>query len=363
MHDQTRLAAALALAVALACASSCGDDPLNPPADPWMDLSTPVQSGSLLALAAHGADVIAVGAQGRRESPEAVALWSSGGSFSILNLPLTPTGATFSGAAFDGGGGAVIVGGNRAGQPFACDERADWTVGFLPVDGFLNAVARRVDDVLVAVGTGRGGFAATRWVPGGWNPDRAGFTTPQEKGLVSVSCADGVCVACGWDDATLQPILRWFDGSTWSTIPGPGGSAIPEIREEYRVVLLKPGGSLWLGGATIETTGGNDRFVARLAGRPAKGNWFEAVLPDAAGLEAVNDILWASDGTLYLACGEMKARVLRYGGAAWYDEGPGTPGQVLALAESQGVAQTILAAGWRQDATGQPSPLLRSRPL
>ena len=67
----------------------------------------------------------------------------------------------------------------------------------------------------------------------------------------------------------------------------------------------------------------------------------------------------ASDGSLYVACGETTAQVLRLQDGRWSDEGPGTPGRVVALAEDAG--GTIYAAGSRSSAPRQSGPLLRKR--
>jgi len=347
-------------AALLAFVAACGDDPARPPGEVWRDAALPnLGAAGLINIAARGSRVVAIGAAGSETEPEAVALETTGGAWQVLPLPATPVDALFLGLALDPSGSAVLVGARPAGEPLVLDERVGWQTATLPVAGFLNAVAAGQGSTWVAVGTASGGFAAWSSVPGVWVTDHAGFTTPQEKGLVDVSHADGVFVACGWDDADLGPALRRDDGTGWKNLLGPGSVTIPEAHAEYRSVLLESGGALWLGGTIVEAMGSDEVYTALLARRPPSGDWFEIVLPDAASAEAVNDILRAADGSVYLACGETAARVLRFDGARWHDEGPGTPGQILALAED--ASGRIYAAGVSAHATAQPQPLLRVR--
>lgn len=356
---RSSLLAAAVMTAALPVLSGCGDDPVAPPSGSWSDVVLPDLGTALLGVAARGARVVAIGYGHGPVGPEAHAAQSMGGLWRVLPLPTLPPNTVFMGVALDVAGRVVFVGGTPAEQPVIVDERAGWQATILPVAGLLNAVFAGRGDTLVAVGTASGGLAASSFAAGIWSPDRAGFTTAQEKGLVDVTVADGVFIACGWDDAHLQPVLRRRDPSGWTELPGPGGVTVPESHIEYRSVWLEPGGALWLGGTIIDTTGGGERYAAWLARRPSNGDWFEIVLPDPGVLEMVNDILRATDGSVYLACGQITGRVLRFDGTRWSDEGPGTPGEVVALAEAAN--GTIYAAGFRNSVSSQPGPLLRQR--
>jgi hypothetical protein len=302
---------------------------------------------------------VAVGVARPGGTNEAFAVQSTGGAWQTLAVPALPAGSALLGVALDAGGNALLVGGTPSVHPIIVDERANWSASILTASGYLNAVAAGDGSALLAVGVASGGLAARSVGPGVWVTDQAGFTTAAEKGLVDVSFAAGSYIACGWDDATLAPVLRRYDGNSWTEIPGPGLGGTPGIRAEHRAIWLGSDGGFWLGGTVIDSSGGSDRLTARLAARSSGGDWFDIVLPDAPSLEAVNDIRRAADGSLYLACGETTARVLRWDGTSWQDEQPAIPGQFLALAED--ATGAIYAAGWRLDAQGQERPLLRRR--
>jgi hypothetical protein len=342
--------------------SGCGDDdPVVPQSSPWEDVAFPNPGiAGFLDVAARGTRVVATGyGYGPQSEPAPLVVQTTSETWEVVTLPALPAATVLFGSALDRAGRAVLVGGTVNQEPVVIDERAGWQARFPAAAGMLNAVVAGQPDTLVAVGTGSGGLAASSVAPGQWNVDRAGFTTPAEKGLVDVAYADGVFVACGWDDADLQPHLRRRVGDSWSELPGPGGVTTPESRIEYHSVWLEPGGGLWLGGTIVDTTGGGEREVARLAHRPANGDWFEIVLPKPDSIQVVNDILRAQDGSLYLACGKTTGRILRHDGMQWHDEGPGMPGQVLALAEA--ADGTIYAAGFRNTSSSQPGALLRKR--
>ena len=348
------------LAAMLMLSPGCGDDPAAPANDLWADVTLPALGRSgVVGIAARGSRVVAVGVEKSAASPATFAVQTTGGAWRVLALPATPANAVFLDVAFAAGGEAVIVGGMPAEHPVVLDERTGWSATILPAAGFLFAAAAGDGDSLLAVGVASGGLTALGVAPGAWVTDHAGFTTPQEKGLVDVTFANSTFVACGWDDATLTPVLRRLDSTGWKDVPGPGSAVIPEIREEFYAVWLEPDGSLWLGGTTIESTGGTEVFSARLARRPASGDWLEIVLPSAGAAEAVNDILRAADGSVYLACGRTAARVLRWNGMTWQEEQPAIPGQFLALAETANGA--VYAAGVQRWAPGQERPLIRVR--
>ena len=207
-----------------------------------------------MSIAARGTRVVAVGAVGSDPTPDAVAVQTTGGPWEVLALPATPADAMFTGVTLDESGAAVFVGAIPSGSPWSSTSAVAGS-HHPPTTGFLNAVIAGRADTVVAVGTASGGLAARSAAPGAWVTDRAGFATPQEKGLVDIASADGVFVACGWDDADLQPVLRRYDSTGWKEVPGPGSSVIPEIRVEHRAVWLGPGGTVWVGGALVESRG------------------------------------------------------------------------------------------------------------
>jgi hypothetical protein len=113
-------------------------------------------------------------------------------------------------------------------------------------------------------------------------------------------------------------------------------------------VALSEGGTLFVGG--IERAGGPGS-KAFLAQRTPAGEWIELILPDPEGLRGVNDILIASDNTIYLACmGEnyqpmgtlVRARPVGVG-----KEINTFPGGLLQVAEDGN--GDIYAVGFRRD--------------
>lgn len=348
------------LAAVLALGASCGDDPVAPAEDRWVDVALPsLGRSALMGIAAYGTRVLAIAVDRSTAPPLARVVQTTGGAWELVTIPSGPASTVFLGVCFDTGGQAVLAGGTFAGQAIVLDERTGWSATTWPGEGFLQAVTAGGGDSLLAVGTASGGLSALRSMPGVWQAGRAGFTSQQEKGLVDVSFAGGTFVACGWDDSTGAAILRSLDATGWKPVDGPGTVDIPEVHSEHRAVWRDPDGALWLGGASIDGTNAVEVYRARLSRRPPDGDWFDVVLPDAPGAEAVNDILRAADGSIYLACGETNARVLRWDGMTWQDEQPAIPGRFLALAET--ADGSVYAAGVRMAAPGQELPLLRRR--
>lgn len=78
--------------------------------------------------------------------------------------------------------------------------------------------------------------------------------------------------------------------------------------------------------------------------RSTLGDWVEIVLPDAGGLDRVNDILITEDGAIYLACGINDAFVVRSGsGGPPALDATFPSGRIRRLAEDAG--GNIWAAG------------------
>lgn len=348
----------LGCVASLVLAGGCGDDSVCPcETGPWADVALPdLGEARLVGVAARGTRVVGIGVS--LTSAKSAIVQSTGGSWETIGVPTAPSDVIYLGVALDASARLILVGGSPSLVPIVADERAQWTIPDLMREGALYAVATGGDDSVLAVGTAVGGLAAASSAPGVWSADHAGFTTPQEKGLVDLAYANGVYAACGWDDSVGRPILRLHDGNGWKDTPGPAVVFPPEYSVEYRAVCIEPGGALWLGGALIDATGGGPRYSAWLMRRTSSMDWIGVVLPDAGPAESINDILSATDGSVYLACGRTTARVLRWDGMRWSDEGPGVLGGMSALAED--ATGRIYAAGFRGD-RGTDQPLLRVR--
>ena len=89
-------------------------------------------------------------------------------------------------------------------------------------------------------------------------------------------------------------------GSGWEILPSP----VEWSSWELRGVAVTAEGVVLVGGAiTNFSAGPEDQYVAALAARGLDGTWSAIGLPEAGALDRVNDILIASDGRIFLACG------------------------------------------------------------
>ncbi len=152
-------------------------------------------------------------------------------------------------------------------------------------------------------------------------------------------------VACGFDDGadTLQVILERTASTEWTKVT-PGG---PSTRTFFCVALSEDG-TIFVGG--IEGAGGMSP-KAFLALRNSDGLWADLLLPDPEVLHGVNDILIASDGSIYLACmgeGENSvANLVHADAGAVRKEITSFPGGLLQLGEAGN--GDIYAVGFRRN--------------
>jgi len=349
---------------------------MTPPADAWVDVtpSLPGEGGlfavgfsgnrglavGIQALAVPARDPLSRGARARGgEEYRGLVLETSGGAWNDATPSIVPDGTALLGVAFDVTGAAILVGGTMDFTPILLDERGGWSLPALPVSqGVLYGVARGDGTALRAAGVSNAGIALRSAGADSWIEEDLGFgTPPNDKGLIDLVSADGIFYGAGFDDAgPPYQVLLENDGSGWR----PVEIDMPVLTgREVNAVAATGEGSLFIGGSLVDFSEDSaDEYVAFLLGRDTDGSWFEIVLPDAGGLDKVNDIL-ASDAAVYLACGMEEGRILRSAGGAAKDEGPGTPGRILALAEGPG--GTIHAVGVRDLPDGTARALILRR--
>ncbi|MCC6144745.1 MAG: hypothetical protein IT368_13140 [Candidatus Hydrogenedentes bacterium] len=218
----------------------------------------------------------------------------------------------------------------------------------------------------MAVGLGPAGLWLTRagdvtWLswPTGLEP--VGVLDPQVGLTDFASCVPGprspTCYACGFDGPTRgRDVLLGMSDTGWNRMDTPWGDA--DIGS-LNAVAITPTGALLVGGQEVVRPAEGQPGVAKamLKLRSGEGQWTEIVLPNAAALATVNDILVTAAGESFLACGSGAIHLVHMGpDAPATDEGPGTAGRVTTLAEGPG--GTIWAVG---EANGR-ALLLRRTP-
>ncbi len=175
--------------------------------------------------------------------------------------------------------------------------------------------------------------------------DNLPLSGANDSGFRDVYIRGDRAVACGYDDGadTLQVILERTISSEWSKVPAGG-----PYTGTYFCIALSEDGTILVGG--IEGAGGMSP-KAFLSQRSATGLWAELILPDPEALHGVNDILIASDGSIYLACmgeGENSmANLVHADKGGVRTEITPFPGGLLQLGEAEN--GDIYAVGFRRN--------------
>jgi hypothetical protein len=262
--------------------------------------------------------------------------------------------------AISAGGRAVAVGGTTGASLFVSIERPDWTsTSVVSGGGALRDVVELGDGSFLAVGSGgNAGVRASGTLDGTWSQSTVAFPgDPNEKALVSVVEVGGVLYACGFDDGgegtpEMPFSLMMRDSGTGFELMSRPCTTCSHY--EFTTLGHTTGGGVLLGGA-ITNFGSSDPadyYTAFLAlYSPGSDSWTEIVLPEADALDRVNDILLASDGSLYLACGaDGSAALVRQppGGLAaveWMAEGDGDLRSLAERADGSVLASGSLGSG------------------
>ena len=256
-------------------------------------------------------------------------------SILFLDLALDPVGKPVLAGIQDSGPPSILLD-YRGADP---EYFTRGTRGLLAVDG--------EGSFMVAGGRAMGGDLWTSTATNAWNMDDVTppLTGTNDSGFRDVYVRGDRAVACGFDDGadTLQVILERTPTTGWGKVPtaGPG-------TRTYYCVALSENGTIFVGG--IERAGGPGS-KAFLVQRSADGLWTDLILPDPEGLRGVNDILIASDNTIYLACmGENyqpRANLVHAQPGGVWKEISSFTGGLLQLGEADN--GDIYAVGFRRD--------------
>jgi hypothetical protein len=153
--------------------------------------------------------------------------------------------------------------------------------------------------VPVVIGSAEGGFEFGDFTAG---------TSAGEKGLVDLAVEDGQVYGVGFDDrgegTPEQPwrIVSRFDGEEWGAIESPCGSC---AGIGFRAVAASAA-ELLVGGSIMVDSSAPVTEHAWLASW-SEGEWTTIEVPDADLVQQINDILVASDGTVYFAAGSYES--------------------------------------------------------
>jgi len=348
-----RIIPAVLLIIVFLAACSDDDDPVNPVSPPlWQEVDLGATPPSMMrAVDFHGDRGLALGLNlsGMKNQD----LTATHHFFSLqpdrqwqpVDLVEVPTGAIMLDLAFDAGGKVALAGvqlSSHAGLVLdlrGIDPKvvtnSGW--GLLTVDG--------EGSFMVAGGRKKGGDLWTSTGPGTWNVDVLPLTGTNDSGFRDVYIRGDRAVACGFDDGadTLQVILERTVSTGWTKVPAGG-----PYTATYFCIALSEDGTIFVGG--IEGAGGMSP-KAFLTQRNADGLWAELLLPDPEILHGVNDILIASDGSIYLACmgeGENSvANLVHAGPGGVRKEITSFPGGLLQLGEAGN--GDIYAVGFRRN--------------
>jgi hypothetical protein len=363
--------------ILLFAAVGCDDDPSGPCDCPiesvWaeVDLGASIgDSAVLLAVDCAGGECLALG-YSIQAVKRADALPGYSPLFYTLDpeagwipatLPGLPTENYFD-LALDPAGRPVVMGYGVGGvsQPYTAiyDARTDPPSVF----GRSSSAVTTVDGdagFFVAGGSWGSGVLLSSDKPGTWDSDSFPKSGTNEGGFHAVDVLGDVAVACGFDDGadTLQVVLRRTKTDGWKLVNRDG---LP-FATELRCIAVDAAGAIFVGG--VQSPGGPDtRAFASV--RSASGEWTSLVLPDPVALGRVNDILLASDGSIYLACSSeyedsSTAHLLRASEEGVREEIEPFGGELLQLAES--ADGSIYAAGSRRiDSGPNREPVLLRR--
>jgi hypothetical protein len=295
----------LPLALVLLFLGACSDDdPVTPKPSLWEEvaLNLPPGESRFNAIDFNGGHGIALGISGQlfkdwpgeniffKLQPDTtwllVDLATIPASIIFLDLALDPLGSPVLAGVQDSGPSSVLLDFRGA----APEYFTNGTRGLFAVEG--------EGSFMVAGGWAMGGDLWTSTTVGAWNMDDVTppLTGRNDSGFRDVAIRGNRAVACGFDDGadTLQVILERTTTTDWTKMDLDGNG----FRTFY-CVALSENGTIFVGGIERAGSPGAKAFLAQ---RTANGLWTDLVLPDPEGLRGVNDILIASDNTIYLAC-------------------------------------------------------------
>lgn len=359
---------------------SCAEDPDPAPGERWQAVTLPEPDTRVLALTGvtfDGAHGVVVGYSGHvfdlavTTRAHAWETRDGGATWELLPEPVAQNPEPASVALV---GERIIIVGDYGGsgpaerRPLILEgDRTGWQRVELPAGtGRLLKVATESTGGARAMGLGPAGLDYYRlgnlvWFRADIGLEPAGAAGPPVGVTDFVPCVPGgrapVCFACGFDGpAGGRDVLLGMSDTGWGVMETPWGDA--DIGS-LNAVAVTPTGALLVGGQAVDPPPQGQPAILRalLKLQSTDGGWVDIVLPHAAQLATVNDILVTSTGETFLACGSEALHLLHVGpDAPATDEGPGTAGRVTTLAEGPG--GTIWAVG---EANGR-GLLLRRRP-
>jgi hypothetical protein len=273
--------------------------------------------------------------------------------------------------AVDGKGRVVVVGASIAGLgPVVwAESEKQWFVVEDQSPGFLQDVVAFGADGIVGAGAASSGFpTVTGSIEGTLALETIAVSGSGGAGLVSLVAEAGGVFGVGFDDgadgSSEEPfrIVMHYDGFEWARLESPCGNC---GAYEFRAVEARSN-ALFVGGSVTVRPEGDPTASAEEQAWFAvwsfeESGWTTVVLPQPATLKRVNAILAASDGTIWLACGDTESSgwIVRAapGEAAEIDlEAEGY--RLFSLAES--TDGTIVASGLDYG-TSQGSPVILER--
>ncbi len=329
MNQRLRSTLCIALLASAALFASCEKDASRPdPAGPWDEVALidAPQGSAFLDIAFSSTRGLAAGATASGVAPHQaftpfLASRQADGAWApVSGVPL-PSNGILTVVGMTPAGEAIVAGADAtSGEGFILDERGGWSRH----DGAFGPEAFAASGNTLRLG---GAAAANQQVristsADVWTPESLPFPPGTgERGIQDIAARNGHWAACGFDDAGdgspefPSRVLFVDDGAGWERIDaGCGGCS----NREFEAVTVSASGAILLGGSITDFSGGASVYTASLLLRSTSGDWAEIVLPRADELEAVNDILLATDGTTYLACGRGNGYILRWpaGGTA-----------------------------------------------
>lgn len=358
--------------------AACDDDPSGPcdcpEESPWTEVELGIVLGDTAELSSidcAGGDCVAAGLSfsGKRGdiSPGFANLFyelAEDGGFVPRTFPGLAA-ENYADVALDQTGAVVIVGygleGSTSFYGAIYDARTP-TPTAISQPGRVLLTVDGDGDFFVAGGVQSIGLLESSPSPGSWSTDVSPSSGKPDGGFRDVNVRGDVAVACGYDDGadTLQVIQRRTKTGSWKMLNRNG---LP-FAVELRCIALNDDGTIYVGG--VQGPGGPNSQAWTSVRSPA-GEWTTMSLPDPVELGRVNDILLATDGSIYLACSSEyrdtnTAHLLRVTGAGATPEIIPFGGSLLQLAE--GGDGTIYAVGSRRigDSVAREPVLLRRAP-
>lgn len=344
----------LPLALVVLFLGACSDeDPVTPAAPLWVEveLNIPPGESRFQAIDFNGGQGMAMGIWGNlfkdwpaenvffKLQPDGtwlpVLLGTIPASVIFLDLALDPLGNPVLAGIQDTGPSSILLDFRGASPEYFTSG----TRGLFAVDG--------EGSFMVAAGYAMGGELWTSTTAGSWIMDDVTppMTGTNDSGFNDVFIRGDHAVACGFDDGAdiLQVILEWTPLTSWTKVELAGSTF-----RTFNCVALSDNGTIFVGGIERAGSPGSKAFWAQCS---PQGVWTDLALPDPEGLRGVNDILIASDNTIYLACaGESynsRGSLLHTQSGKIWKEIKSFSGGLLQLAEAEN--GDIYAVGFRRN--------------